>query len=348
MATLSSNYVTLADAVRRVDGDGKMASIIELLSQLNEILDDIPSMPANMGFAHKSTVRTGLPSGTWRLLYQGVAPTRSTTAQVITNCAMLEAFPQIDKALADLWGNTAEFRLSELHPHLEGLSQQMASALIYSNAIATPNQLMGLAPIFNSPNTANAQTAANVIDCGGTASVNTSVWVVVWSDRTVHAIHPKGSKAGLQHTDLGDLVPARDSNNNEFRAYREHLQWHSGLVVADWRYVVRLCNIDVNNLIAGNGVNLINALIRGLNRLPTAPVSATIVQRNDAPWHLVSTAATRIYMNRTVSTYLDIQALNKSNALYKIDDVFGMPRRSFRGIPVRIVDQILNTETQLT
>ena len=41
MATLSSTALTLADWAKRLDDGYKVASIIELLSQTNEILDDM-------------------------------------------------------------------------------------------------------------------------------------------------------------------------------------------------------------------------------------------------------------------------------------------------------------------
>jgi hypothetical protein len=46
-------------------------------------------------------------------LNYGVASSKSRTAQVTDSCGMLEAYAEIDKALADLNGNSAAFRLSE-------------------------------------------------------------------------------------------------------------------------------------------------------------------------------------------------------------------------------------------
>jgi hypothetical protein len=89
----------------------------------------------------------------------------------------------------------------------------------------------------------SAANGQNIIDAGGTGSVNTSVWLVVWGEKTVFGIFPKGSKAGLFHEDLG-LIDAFDANNNRYRAYADHWQWKNGLVVKDWRYVVRICNVD--------------------------------------------------------------------------------------------------------
>ena len=57
-------------------------AIIELLSQTNEILDDMLVVEGNLPTGHQTTIRTGLPQATWRLLNQGVQPGKSTTALV--------------------------------------------------------------------------------------------------------------------------------------------------------------------------------------------------------------------------------------------------------------------------
>ena len=170
MALLSSTALTMADWAKRQDDEGKTAAIVELLSQLNEILDDMLIVEGNLPTGHKTTVRTGLPTASWRLLNYGVQKSKSTTAQVINSCGNLKAFSDINKDLADLNGNTAEFRLSETRAFLEAMSQQMAQTLIYGNLAVNPERFQGLSPRYNTVNIATAQTAANVINMGGTGS----------------------------------------------------------------------------------------------------------------------------------------------------------------------------------
>jgi hypothetical protein len=81
-----------------------------MLAQDNEIMDDICSEKGNLPTGHKTTIRTGLPEATWRKLYGGVKRSKSTTAQIVDTCGMLEAYSEVDKALADLNGNTKAFR----------------------------------------------------------------------------------------------------------------------------------------------------------------------------------------------------------------------------------------------
>ena len=353
MATNPTGALTYADWARRQDPDGKEAVIVELLSQTNEIMDDMLIMEGNEPTGHRTTVRTGLPSATWRLFNYGVPTTKSTTAQIRDSIGMLETYSVVDKDLADLNGNTNEFRFSESQAFLEGMSQQMASTVIYGNTAVNPERFMGFAPRYNTVSTTTAQTAYNVIDGLGTQSVNTSLWLICWGANTVAGIFPKGSVAGLQHKDWQDQRQIYDTNTpvGRYEGYTDHYQWKLGLSQRDWRYTVRTCNVDTSStspgLLSTTPINLINVMVRMVHRLPTAPASAAPVQSDDAPTpSMVKKCA--FYCNRLLSTYLDIQALNKTNVLLQMQQWDGRPVTTFRGIPVRTVDAILSNETRIT
>src|SRR6266702_8475226 len=178
MAILGATALTYADWAKRLEDNYKVARIIELLSQTNEILEDMMVVEGNLPTGHKTTVRTGLPQATWRLLNQGVPNAKSTTAQIVDTCGNLETYSVIDKDIADLNGNTAEFRLSEVKAFLEGMSRQDASTLIYGNQFVNPERFTGFAPRYSTKTAANAQTANNVLDAGGTsANLQTSIWI---------------------------------------------------------------------------------------------------------------------------------------------------------------------------
>ena len=347
MAQIGATALTYADWAKRMDDGYRVAVIIELLSQTNEILDDLLVVEGNLPTGHKTTVRTGLPQATWRLLNQGVPNAKSTTAQIVDTCGNLETYAVIDKDIADLNGNTADFRLSEVRAFLEGMSQQVARTIVYGNQFVNPEQFTGLAPRYSTKTAANSQTAANVLDGGGTSNTNTSLWIVVWGADTLHATFPKGKITGLQHRDMGEW-PVQDASGNTYQAYRDHFKWEIGLVQRDWRYAVRIANIDVTQLTGVSAANLINLLVRGLYRLPTAPTMATTIQTSDTPEVRADMGRTVIYCNRVIRTYLDLQAMNKTNVLLRIEEFDGKPVTTFRGIPVRTVDAVLNNEAQVT
>jgi len=346
MAVIGSLALTYSDWAKRMDDGYRVATIIELLSQTNEILDDMIVMEGNLPTGHKTTVRTGLPQATWRLLNAGVPNAKSTTAQITDTCGNLETYSVIDKDIADLNGNTAEFRLSEVRAFLEGMSQQVASTYIYGNQHINPERFTGLAPRYSTINTANSQTANNVLDAGGTSNTNTSLWITTWGADTMHGIFPKGKITGLQHRDMGEW-PVQDANGNTYQAYRDHFKWEIGLTLRDWRYQARIANIDVTQLTGVSAANLINLIVRGLYRLPTAPAQATAIQTSDTPEVRANQGRVVIYSNRVIRTYLDLQAMNKTNVLLRLEEFNGKVVTTFRGIPIRTCDAILNNELQV-
>ncbi len=344
MATIGPMALTLMDWAKRIDDEGKIAEIINLLSQTNEILEDMLWVEGNLPTGHKTTIRTGLPQAYWRLLNQGVPRGKSSTAQITETCGMLETYSDIDVDLVALAGNDRSFRLSEELAFLEGMNQQMAGTIFYNNITSVPAAFMGLAPRYPTVNVNNAQTANNVIDAGGTGSTNTSMWLIMWGPTAVHGIFPRGRKAGFVQEDMGK-TPVYDSNNNPYYAWRTHYKWDAGLVVKDWRFAVRICNIDVTTLSGATPPNLINLMVRAIHRLPIQPARAGNVQTSGQKGEpALSMGQAGFYCNRAISTWLDIQALNKANMLLRIDEFAGKPCTSFRGIPIRTCDQLLNTE----
>lgn len=329
MAVLDVKNPTLLDVSRRLDPNGNVDTIVEILSQTNEILQDMTWKEGNLPTGHKTTVRTGLPTPTWRKLYGGVQPTKSTTVQVTDTCGMLEAYAEVDKALADLNGNTAAFRLSEDTAHIEGMSQQMATTLFYGDEALTPERFTGLAPRFNSLSAANAE---NIVNAGGSGSDNTSIWLCVWGDQTGHGIYPKGSKAGLQMTDKGQVtIENVDGNNGRMEGYRTHYRWDCGMSIRDWRYFVRIPNIDVSDLdTIANTKNLINWMVMASERIPS-------FGKGRACW----------YVNRTIREKLRLGILERVSSNLSWETVEGKRVMTFDDIPVRRVDALLNTEARV-
>lgn len=333
MATLASNALTLADWAKRLDPDGKVPSIVELLSQTNEVLQDMLFIEGNLPTGHRTTVRTGLPTVAWRLLNQGVQPSKSTTAQVDESCGMLEAWSEVDKDLAMLNGNTAQFRLSEAQSFIEAMNQEMASTLFYGNAGLAPEEFTGLSIRYSDSAAANGQ---NILKAGGVGSDNTSIWLICWGAQTVHGIFPKGSKAGLMHEDLGEVTVETSAGiaGTRLRAYQDHWQWKTGVAVKDWRYAVRIANIDVSNLVAkSSAADLIELMIKATHRIPALGMGKCA-----------------FYMNRTVKQMLDIQRRDdvQTGGSLVYNDVDGKLIPSFRGIPIRTCDSILETEAAIS
>jgi hypothetical protein len=328
--TITNNFLTLADWAKRVDPDGTVPVVAELLCQSNEILEDALFSEGNLPTGHRVIIRTGLPTAYWRSINQGVPTSKSTTAQVDESIGMLEAYAKVDKDLALLNGNTAAFRLSEDSAFLEAMNQKQAETLFYGNPANDPSQYLGLAARYGA--IAGAGNSQNIIDAGGTGTNNASIWLTAWGENSVFCTFPKGSQAGLIHTDQGELV-VYDASSNPYQALQTHYQWKNGLVVKDWRYVVRIANINVANLVAETAAaDIVKLMSRALDRIPN--------MANGKP---------AFYMNRTLFSMLRIQSLNRSQNVVSIEkglNQFGQASNwmDFLGVPIRKVDQLLNTE----
>lgn len=344
--TTASGAVTLLDWAKAQDPEGRIAAVVELLAQSNEILLDMPFKEGNLPTGHRASIRTGLPAPIWRKLYQGVPPSKSLRATVDDSCGILEARSEVDKDLAILNGNSAEFRLSEGQAFVEAMNQNMAQALLYGDATVNPEQFNGLSMRYNTITVSNNQTAANVISGAGSGNC-TSVWLIVWGENTVHGIYPKGSTAGLDHQDLGE-IDAFDANMGRFRAFADLWKWKCGLHVRDWRYVVRIANISMTDLLAQSGTQANTAatwlpklMVKALARIPFPGMGKAV-----------------FYASRSVKAQLAIGALDKSQNVLAIQPAlqqygnlnpgFTAQELTFLGVPIRTVDRLLETETALT
>ena len=332
MAVLGTSNPTLADLAKVTDPDGSIADVVEILNATNEILMDMTFLEGNLTTGHRTSIRSGLPTPTWRKLYGGVQPTKSRAVQVTDNTGMMEDYSEVDKALVDMAGNPAAFRLQEDRPHIEGMNQEFASTLFYGDESTAPEEFTGLAARYNS---LSAENGDNIIAGGGSGADNASIWLICWGPNTCHGIIPKGSKAGIQQRDLGEVtIENADGNNGRMQAYRTHYRWDVGLSVRDWRYVVRIANIDRSLLTSdiSTGADLNDLMHQAWTELP-------------------STSAGRCawYMDKQVMSFLRRQTSNAvANSTLSVDMVGGTMQTSWGGIPIRRCDALRTNEATVS
>ncbi len=339
MATVGGTVLTITDFAQRLDPDGSVPDIAELLNEKNEVLTDMLWCEGNLPTGMRTTQRTGLPNVTFRLLNTGVQASKSTVGQIDDACCILEGWSVIDEKLAMLNGNVEALRLSEAKPFLEAMNQQFVSTLFYGNIFANPGTFLGFAPRYGA--IANAVNQQNILSLAGTGSTNTSIWLIGWAEDTVCGIFPKGTMAGLSHEDYGlQTVQAQAAGaavgmtSGFMRAYQDRFVWEPGLALRDWRYTVRIANIGVPALVSAGvstTVDLVAAMSRSLDRLPT-----------------LKGVNPCFYMNRTIYSFLRLQGLSRSNAAVTIQPALNQFELGFEGVPIRRVDQLLNTEAQIS
>lgn len=333
MATLGTENPTLADLAKVTDPDGSIADVVEILNQTNEILADMTWLEGNLTTGNRSSIRTGLPSPTFRKMYGFVQPTKSRATQVTDNCGMMEDYSQVDKALVDMAGNPAAFRLQEDRPHIEGMNQTLATKLFYGDETTAPEEFTGLAPRYDS---LSADNADNIIAGGGSGSDNASIWLICWSPNTCHGIIPKGSKAGIQQRDLGEqtVQDTVGGSTGLYQAYRTHYRWDVGLTLRDWRYAVRIPNIDRSLLTVdiSTGADLNDLMHQAVTEIPNTSMGR-------CAW----------YMDKQVLSFLRRQTSNAvANSTLSTDMVGGTMQTTWGGYPIRRVDALRVNEATVS
>ena len=331
MGTLGQTYYDLIDDYKSKDGMGQYVEVIEMLAEMNPILDDAVAVECNKGTTHLHTVRTGLPPVTWGKLYKGIAQGKSRRAQVEDTTGFVEGLSTIDERILELSSNEGAVRLSEATAYLEAMSQEVANKIFYGNTASDPEEFMGLSPRFNDLSASNGN---QIIDAGGTGSDNTSIWFVTWGDNQTCLLYPKGTKAGVSREDMGKQR-LTDGSGNAYYGKEEKFTWHIGLAVKDWRYVSRIANINVTNMQQGS-VKLYDFMRKAYYKLQNRRVAG---------------GKLAIYCNRDVLEALDALATNAGASdnfvRLKPMEIEGKEVMTYRGIPIRETDAIVNTEARV-
>jgi hypothetical protein len=259
------------------------------------------------------------------------------TAQIDEACGMMEAWSEVDVELAKLNNNVEAFRLSEAQAFIEAMNQEMASTLFYGNSGTAPEEFTGLSARYSSLSAANGQNIVSGGSVGGQTD-NCSIWLIVWGAQTCHGIFPKGSKAGLEHFNHGEVTVETTAGvaGTRMRAFQDQWVWKAGIALRDWRFAVRIPNIDVSALVAeSSNANLIKLMIKAIHRIPALGMGRAA-----------------FYMNRTCAEFLDIQRLNTmtggaNGGSIQYAEVDGKWVPNFRGIPIRTVDALVENESRV-
>ena len=322
---------TFLDYLQALGPDDTVTNIGEVLTETNGMLQDMTFQEGNLLNGHRLALRTSLPSPTWRRFYQGVPDDKSTRASITASTGTMEAYARVDKALADLNRNAAAFRMQEDRGFIEGMTQTAARYFVYGDEAIEPQAFTGFAPHYN---TRTGNIAESVLHGGGSGTDNASIWLIGYALDKIYGIVPKGSQAGLQMKDLGEqTIQALNDDGTtvgSMQAYVTHYKWEMGLVVQDYRYAVRICNIDRSLLgpdptITGyTGANLPDLMFQAIELLPSLDNCRPV-----------------FYMDRTILTMFRRQMPNViKNSTMQLSDVGGRRLFDFQGIPIVRHDQL--------
>jgi hypothetical protein len=137
----------------------------------------------------------------------------------------------------------------------------------------------------------------------------------------------------LQREDKG--VQTKETDAGVYDVVREKFTWDLGLTVRDWRYVSRIANIDVSDA-QGGSVNLMTFMRKAYYALK---------QRQ------IPNGQAAIYLNTDMMEVLDALATNNGTTDNYIrltpSELEGKEVMTYRGIPIREVDALINTEARV-
>lgn len=342
MATLTQSTQSMIDYYKSLDGMGRYIEVIEALNNTSQYcLDDWVWMECNSGTKHTRSIRTGLPTVSWGALYEGIQNSKSSKQNVDDTTGFVEGLSNVDQRQLKLYGDKKNLlRNEEAKTHVEAMSQELMTALFYHDSATNTRLPKGLGARFGT--LANSGAGAQIIDAGGTGSDNTSIWLAEWGYQGVSVIFPQGTTAGINRENKGQQR-VLDADGNPFYVEEEEIRAYCGFSLGDWQRVSRVANIDVSDLAAGS-VDLYKWLRKAYYKLKSRRV-AKIMDQN-APGRLA------MYCNRDVLEALDALATNQGSSdnftRLRWGEIQGQEVLTYRGIPIRETDAILNTEARVT
>jgi hypothetical protein len=309
--------------VARRSSDPDAFTIIETMSMSNSMLYELPAVEANDGAVHTSLVRRSYPGGEHRVYNQGVATKSSQTESVRDIIAMLEAFSDVDAAMAEHSGNPSALYNSEAQAFLMGMGINQADDLVYGSHGSSPAQINGLAVRY-------AKLSDHCVPSIGTGSGLTSLYLIAAGRNACHLIYPKGSKSvGVSRRDLGiNRVADPDDPGRTYMAHTDHFKAQYGLAVAHPDSVIRVCNIKPV-MTAAERAELLELVLRCQKRLAKGVVNTVLFANSDIIYQIERAGREAQYV------------------VHPEADPWGRPASSINGLRIRQQDAILSAEEEV-
>lgn len=327
--TTQTSYITMGQAVQRLGPDQKpLRTFAELLNKMNQITTDAAFEMANDSWSHMENVRSVLPTVSPRTLNTGATRSHSSVRRYREQMCLLEVWCEIDARIAEAEGDIETFLAGEYSVYGEAMMQELCRLIVYGNPGTDSREIKGWA------NRYNLTSMVNVVGLSGTGSDTSSLFMVEWGPMVNKIIYPRAHPGfGMSYEPRGKQR-ITDGSNNPLDAYVMKAAAELGISIPDEdRAVQRLANIET----ASWGTNdlLVSAKTRELH-----------AARNRL-WHGGDNAV--IYVNRDIKTQMDILAQEASNGFHTYQELQNLrPVTAWGGIPVRMLEAIVSTETAIS
>jgi hypothetical protein len=331
MAVLSAyKYLTLAEVNKRA-GFTDMAAILGERKLMNDFLDEAVWLPATHGNFNKAFQASRLGKGAFSQV-NGPVPLISSTGQEVTEpVKMYEGDSPIDDRILDSAIDPYAARDSEDAMNMEGILQDWTSQLLYANTASVGNNNDAFRGLW-SRRTSYTATPKQVIDGGlHSSTAATSMLVCEFGPSAFYLAYPEntGTPPGIANMDRGMVYIPAPTGTGNYWAWVRHYEIWAAIVLRDNRAMIRVSNL--NPIFGGTGAFATSAFMKAKNYLPR-------VGRNAVA-----------FCNRTIHAQIDDLALNKTNNFMSVQEFEGYgPITSIAGIPIRVMEAILETESSTT
>jgi hypothetical protein len=333
--------VTFGDAMKTV-ANGQYTGFVNVLTEENPMLKDIPVMPGNGILSHEGARIDALPTPEIVDIADGWA---SQSVQFDKYKAVISIFRMrldIPVDVLKLHPNRGQFRADLEDACGEGFGQGVTNHLIYGTSVGAGNskKFDGLGTWRTTPDATDPISVTNgdvfTFDAGGGTGANTmSFWLLQPGYRKLFLVTPANDpKNGLDKMDKGEVevitndaaYVAGTADKKTRYDVRTEFEQKLGLVVADERAVARIRNIA------------------------TTRSSFT----DDSIFELVLQAQTEVfkgqepifmYVNARAEYILQAIASKKGNVQFDKENPYNIPMLRIGRVFIRRCDALTKTET---
>lgn len=284
---MTDGALTLRDYAARLDPKGEKfnADLINLIYWESFLMQDMPFVEANDGSSNVTTFKVALPKAQWVGLNEGVKSSKGGVTSVRNTAAHLSTLIEMSQREYDRAPDKNAFILDNVKDHVEAMTQEAETALIYGSLADNPRAINGFFMhqkecgfdlkgsvaghydakkpeyyICNAGGALAAASGASLVNgqysditlTTNTATLNAlelrSIGLVGLGSRTVSCFYPQGTKAGVVKGAWKDHETLIDDNGGKYEGCLQFLDWDIGLNIRDWRYVSWMRNIDLATL----------------------------------------------------------------------------------------------------
>lgn len=320
---LQNKHLTLVAATKAQGYDDFAAVLGEIQMQM-DFLDDAIWFPTTHGSYNKAFQARSLGKGAFSKTNGAVPIIASDGEEVVEPVKLYEGDSYVDERVLKGVVDAYKVRDSQDAMNMEGMLQDWLYNLIYATLASSPDGFKGFAArrptIDNKTCFSFAGTASGALSSG---------YLIEFSRRGFYMAYPEGAGTpGFVNEDRGrNSVPAPDGNGNMW-AWIRHYEIYGALVERNPRALIRLANI---NPAGGTGDFASAPFLKAKRWLPSGGRGAVS------------------FFTRNVAARIDEHCASKSNAAYGIRDIEGYgPVSTIYGVPVRIMDPLLETEATVS